>query len=123
MAMSDRRTVLFSLSTALAENQGWAVDAFPEIVRRATGYNDRWVLQEKAVDHAGGVRTWRYDVQGLPQIDLVVDHIVHELTDAVVLQELHTVTEDAYTFGSMKRDRPARGERADTGQLIGGEDR
>ena len=47
MSLTERRTILFSLSQAVAENQRWAVDAFPQIVRRATGYSERWALQEQ----------------------------------------------------------------------------
>jgi hypothetical protein len=121
-----RRTVLFSLSPALAESQRWAVEAFPAIVMRATGYNERWTLLEQLHDGTNGSSIWRYEVQGLPEIDLVVDHIVHELTDAVLLSEQHTVTEDSFTFGNIRRDRPARTEQTtvpDSEQLSGGDDR
>ena len=121
-----RRTVLFSLSPALAENQRWALEAFPTIVRRATGYSERWALLEQLRDGSSGSNTWRYEVQGLPEIDLVVDHIVHELTDAVLLSEQHTVTEDYFTLGSIRRDRPASTEQTtapDSEQLSGEDDR
>ena len=65
---------------------------------------------------------WRYEVQGVSDLDLVVDHIIHELTDAVLLTELHTVTEDAYTFGSMHWDQPAHAVQAPE-QAIGESDR
>jgi hypothetical protein len=98
--------VWFSLSKALTETQGWALESFPNIVRRATGYSERWALVGQATDDETGTRTWQYDVEGLPEIDIVVDHIIHELTDAVILSEWHTVTEDRFTFGSMRRDKP-----------------
>lgn len=124
MAFVSPRTVRFSLSQALAENQHWAVEVFPAIVQRATGYSERWTLMERSVD-AAGAPAWEYEVQGLPEIDLVVDHIIHELTDAVLISEQHTVTSDVFTFGSMRRDRPARSEQP-TGlgseQLIGGDE-
>lgn len=126
MAFTSRRTVLFSLSQALVENQHWAVEAFPAIIQRATGYSERWMLAEQSVDAADGTAAWRYEVQGVPEIDLVADHIIHELTDAVLIDEEHTVTSDAFTFGSMRRDRPARTEQADaqdSAQLTPGEDR
>ena len=122
----SRRTVLFSLSSALADNQQWAVGAFPAIVERATGHSERWALMEQSVDAADGAMVWRYEVQGLPEIDLVVDHIVHELTDAVLISEQHTVTSDTFTFGSMRRDRPTRTEQTtapDSEQLTRGDDR
>ncbi|TAL09434.1 MAG: hypothetical protein EPO02_10150 [Nitrospirae bacterium] len=122
----SRRTVLFSLSSALIDNQRWAVGAFPAIVRRATGHSERWELVEQSVDEADGATAWRYEVQGLPEIDLVVDHIIHELTDAVLISEQHTVASDTFTFGSMRRDRPARTEQTaaqDPAQLAPGEDR
>lgn len=121
-----RRTVLFSLSPALAESQRWAVEAFSNIVMRATGYNERWRLMEQLRDGTSGSSIWRYEVQGLPEIDLVVDHIVHELTDAVLLSEQHTVTEDSFTFGSIRRDRPAHTEQTTvpgSEQFGGGDDR
>ena len=120
------RTVWLRLSAALAASQGWAVEAFPAIVQRATGYSERWTLVEQSADQTDGTLTWRYEVQGLPEIDLVVDHVIHELTDVVLLSEAHTVTSDTFTFGSMRRDRPVRTERAaasDTEQLIGGDER
>ena len=116
------RIVWFSLSKALAESQRWAVDAFPTIVRRAPGSSERWTLKEQTYDDTSGTPMWRYEVAGLPDIDLVVDYIIHELTDAVLLTELHTVTEDAYTFGSMQRDRPARAEQTPE-QAIGESER
>jgi len=121
-----RRTVRFTLSPALAAGQAWAVKVFPAVIQRATGYSERWTLVEESVDAADGAPTWRYEVQGLPEIDLVVDHIIHELTDAVLMSEEHTVTLDAFTFGSMHRDRPARTEQTaapDTEQLTGGDER
>ncbi len=102
------RIVWFSLSKALAESQDWAVDSFPTIVLRATGSSERWTLKEQTYDAARETPMWRYEVQAVSDLDLVVDHIIHELTDAVLLTELHTVTEDAYTFGSMQRDRPEK---------------
>lgn len=122
----SRRIVRFSLSKASADSQRWAVEAFPAIVRRATGYSERWALVETSVDEAEGGPTWRYDVQGVPEIDLVVDHIIHELTDAVLVSEEHTVTADTFIFGSMRRDRPTRTEQTPvpaSEQLIGGDDR
>lgn len=124
MSLSSR-TVRFNLSPALAAVQGWAVEVFPAIVQRATGHSERWRLVERSVD-AEGAPAWEYAVQGLPEIDLVVDHIIHELTDAVLTGEEHTVTSDVFTFGSMRRDRPGRPEEPaapDTEQLIGGEER
>ena len=126
MTSASHRTVRFSLSQALAENQQWAVAAFPAIIQRATGYSERWTLVEQSVDAADGTPAWRYDVQGLPEIDLVVDHIIHELTDAVLIDEQHTVASDTFTFGSMRRDQPARTEEPavqDSEQLTPGEDR
>jgi len=120
------RTVRFNLSPALATSQGWAVKVFPAIIQRATGYSERWTLVEQSVDTDDGTPAWRYEVQGLPEIDLVVDHIIHELTDVVLMSEEHTVASDAFTFGSMRRERPARTEQtaaADTEQLIGGDER
>lgn len=121
-----RRTVRFTLSPALAASQEWAADALPAVIQRATGYSERWTLVEQSVDAADGTPAWRYEVQGLPEIDLVVDHIIHELTDVVLLNEEHTVTSDAFTFGSMHRDRPVRTKQTaapDTEQLIGGDER
>ena len=126
MAFVSRRTVQFSLSPALAASQEWAVKVFPAIIQRATGYSERWTLVERSVDAADGATAWRYEAQGLPEIDLVVDHIIHELTDAVLVSEEHTITLDAFTFGSIRRDRPARTEQTagpDTEQLIGGDER
>ena len=121
-----RRTVQFTLSPALAAGQEWVVHAFPDVIRRATGYSERWTLVEQSVDAADGAPAWWYEVQGIPEIDLVVDHIIHELTDAVLMSEEHTLTSDAFTFGSIRRDRPARTEQTvgpDTEQLIGGDER
>ena len=121
-----RRTVRFTLSPALAAGQEWAVHAFPNVIQRATGYSERWTLVEQSVDAADGAPAWGYEVQGIPEIDLVVDHIIHELTDAVLMSEAHTITSDAFTFGSIRRDRPARTEQTagpDTEQLIGGDER
>jgi hypothetical protein len=98
--------VSFSLSKALVEAQRWAVDSFPAIVSRATGYSERWALVGQTTDDETGMCTWQYRVEGIPEIDIVVDHIIHELTDAVILSEWHTVTEDRFTFGSMRRDKP-----------------
>jgi hypothetical protein len=100
------RTVRFSLSKALSDSQLWAIESFPEIIQRATGYSERWALIERTRDEESGTYTWQYQVQSLPDIDLIVDHIVHELTDAVLLSEWHSVNEDRFTFGNMKRDRP-----------------
>ena len=115
MALTHR-TVRFSLSPALADNQQWAVEAFPAIVRRATGCGERWALVMQTTDNDSETRTWRYEVEGIPDIDIVVDHIIHELTDAVLLSEQHTVTEDAFTFGSMHRERPERSATHSIGQ-------
>jgi hypothetical protein len=104
------RTVRFSLSKALSDSQLWAIESFPEIIQRATGYSERWSLIERTKDEPSGTYTWQYQVQSLPDIDLIVDHIVHELTDAVLLSEWHSVNEDRFTFGNMKRDRPEGSE-------------
>jgi hypothetical protein len=112
MGYTSHRTVWFSLSKALGEAQHWAVEAFPTIIQRATGYSERWTLVNRMTDEASGTRTWQYEVTGIPEIDLVVDHIIHELSDAVLLSEWHTVTEDRFTVGSLKRDRPARADQA-----------
>jgi hypothetical protein len=122
MMAPPHRIVWFSLSKALAESQRWAVDSFPTIVRRATGSSERWTLREQTYDAARETPMWRYEVQGVSDLDLVVDHIIHELTDAVLLTELHTVTEDAYTFGSMHWDHPAHAVQAPE-QAIGESDR
>jgi hypothetical protein len=106
MATSSFRTIQFKVSKTLGESQGWAIDSFPAIMERATGYSERWALLNASTDEQSGTHTWRYRVQGLPDVDLIVDHIVHELTDAVLLDEWHSVDEDCYTFGSMRRDRP-----------------
>ncbi len=101
------------------------MEVFPAIVQRATGYSERWTLLKRSID-ASGAPAWEYEVQGLPEIDLVVDHIIHELTDAVLTGEEHTVTSDVFTFGSMRRDRPERSEEpaaSDTEQFIGGDER
>jgi len=110
MALTSHRTVWFSLSKALGETQRWAGETFPTIIQRATGYSERWALVEHMTDQESGARTWRYEVVGIPDIDIVVDHIIHELTDAVLLSEWHTVTEDRFTFGSVHRDRPERSQ-------------
>jgi hypothetical protein len=110
MGHTSHRTVSFNLSKALGEAQCWAVETFPTIIQRATGYSERWVLVSRMTDEASGTRTWQYEVVGIPEIDLVVDHIIHELSDAVLLSEWHTVTEDRFTFGSLRRDRPARAD-------------
>lgn len=108
MGRTSHRTVWFSLSKALGEAQRWAVGGFPAIIQRATGYSERWALVGHMTDKDGGIHSWQYDIEGTPEIDMVVDHILHELTDAVLLTEWHTVTEDRFTFGSMQRDRPER---------------
>jgi hypothetical protein len=112
MMALPHRIVWFSLSKALAESQRWAVDSFPTIVRRATGSNERWMLRAQTYDAAREMPTWRYEVQGVSDLDPVVEHITHELTDAVLLTEPHTVTEDAYTFGNMRLDHPAHAVQA-----------
>jgi hypothetical protein len=106
MESSSSRTIQLNLSKALCESQPWAIDSFPAIMERATGYSERWALLNASQDEQTGTHTWRYRIQGVPDVDLIVDHIVHELTDAVLLEEWHSVTEDCYTFGSMRRDRP-----------------
>ncbi len=105
MGLSTPRTLRFRLSKALAENQHWAVTSFPAIVQRATGHSERWAFVDHATD-PDGLHEWRYEVQGIPEVDIVVDHIIHELTDSVLLDEWHSITEDRFTFGSMHRDRP-----------------
>jgi hypothetical protein len=106
VALSTNRTIRFNLSQALSDSQPWAIKSFPAILDRATGYSERWKLLEELKDEESGAHTWRYQVQGLPDVDIVVDHIIHELTEAVLLTEWHSVSEDDFTFGSMKRDRP-----------------
>ena len=103
---SASRNVLFTLSKSLTESQAWAIGSFPAIIRRATGHSEQWAILEERQDEETGASSWRYQVQGLPDIDLVVDHIIHELTDAVLLTEWHSVHEDRFTFGSLRRDRP-----------------
>jgi hypothetical protein len=105
---NSSRNILFTLSKSLAEGQGWALESFRAIIQRATGSSERWSFVEEARDQETEAYTWRYQVQGLPDIDLVVDHILHELTDAVLLSEWHSVSEDRYIFGSLRRDRPER---------------
>ena len=105
---SPSRTVLFTLSKELTQRQGWAVDSFPAIMGRATGGNEQWALAEQTRDEETGDSSWRYQVEGIPDIDLIVDHIIHELTDAVLLSEWHSRTEDRFTFGSLRRDRPVQ---------------
>jgi hypothetical protein len=105
---SPSRAVLFTLSKGLTQRQGWAVDSFPAIMRRATGGNEQWALAEQTRDEETGDSSWRYQVEGIPDIDLVVDHIIHELTDAVLLSEWHSRSEDRFVFGSLRRDRPAQ---------------
>ncbi len=123
MTLTSRRAICFSLSKALGDSQRWAVESFPAIIQRATGYSERWALMGRTTDNDSGTRTWHYQVEGLPDIDIVVDHIIHELTDAILLNEWHSVTEDRFTFGSMQRDRPERPqvpstrEQADAEQL------
>lgn len=106
MTLSTHRMVWFSLSKVLVDSQCWAVESFPHIIQRATGYSERWAMVAQATDEETGACTWQYDVEGIPDIDKVVDHIIHELTDAVILSEWHTVAEDRFTFGSMRRDKP-----------------
>jgi hypothetical protein len=56
----------------------------------------------------------------------VLPAIIHELTDVVLMSEEHTVASDVFTFGSMRREQPARTEQmaaSDTEQLIGGDER
>lgn len=122
MGLTSHRMVSFSLSKALGEAQHWAVETFPTIIQRATGYSERWALVNRMTDDASGTRTWQYEVEGVPEIDLVVDHLIHELTDAVLLSEWHSVTEDRFTLGSLRRDRPARAEQAPE-QAIGEDER
>ena len=112
MSPSSTRTVRLSLSKALVESQQWAVDSFQAIIDRATGYNERWRLISRTTSEDSGTQTWHYEVQGVPEVDLVVDHIIHELTDAVLLTEWHSVTEDDFTFGSMRRDQPEKSQPA-----------
>ena len=118
MALSSSRTVRFSLSKALSDDQAWASGSFSAIVHRATGYSERWALREASTDEHSGIQTWQYHVEGVPDIDLVVDHIIHELTDAVLLDEWHSVAEDRFTFGSMRRDRPERPKDSIGGEAI-----
>jgi len=106
MMDSASRNVLFTLSRSLTESQAWAIGSFPAIIRRATGHSEQWAILEERRDEETGASSWRFQVQGLPDIDLVVDHIIHELTDAVLLTEWHSVSEDRFTFGSLRRDRP-----------------
>ena len=106
MMDSASRNVLFTLSRSLTESQAWAIGSFPAIIHRATGYSEQWAILEERRDEETGASSWRYRVQGLPDIDLVVDHIIHELTDAVLLTEWHSVHEDRFSFGSLRRDRP-----------------
>jgi hypothetical protein len=106
MASSSFRTIQLKVSKTLSESQSWAMDSFPAIMERATGYSEQWALLNASIDEQTGTHTWQYRVQGMPDVDLIVDHIVHELTDAVLLDEWHSVDEDRYTFGSMRRDRP-----------------
>jgi hypothetical protein len=108
MSPPSTRTVRLSLTKALVESQQWAVDSFPIIIDRATGYNERWRLISQTTSEDSGTQTWHYEVLGVPEIDLVVDHIIHELTDAVLLSEWHSVIEDSFTFGSMRRDHPEK---------------
>jgi hypothetical protein len=104
--MASFRNVLFSLSKALCESQRWAIDSFPAIVQRATGYSEHWGMLEETRDEATGASIWRYNVYGETDMNLVVDHITHELSDAVLLTETHSVREDCFFFGSAHRDRP-----------------
>jgi hypothetical protein len=91
----------------LTESQQWAVASFEGIIARATGYNEQWSLLATHTHNDGG-QTWEYRAEGIPDIDLIVDHIIHELTDAVLLSEWHSTSADDFTFGSMRRDRPER---------------
>ena len=104
--MAAFRSVLFSLSKALSDSQRWAIDSFPAIVQRATGYSEHWGLLEESLDTATGATIWRYNAYGEADMNLVVDHITHELSDAVLLTETHSVREDCFFFGSAHRDRP-----------------
>ena len=108
MVASPSRIVLFTLSKGLTERQGWAIGSFPEIMNRATGGSEGWTLTQQTHDEETGGATWHYEVQATPNIDLIVDHILHELTDAVLLSEWHSRTEDRFTFGSLRRDRPVQ---------------
>jgi hypothetical protein len=104
--MASYRSVVFSLSKALSESQRWALDSFPAIVRRATAYSEHWGMLEETLDKATGARIWRYNAYGEADMNLVVDHITHELSDAVLLSETHSVGEDCFFFGSAHLDRP-----------------
>ncbi len=104
--MASCRSVVFSLSKALSDHQSWAINTFPAIVQRATACSQQWHLLEETRDEATGASIWRYNVDGGSNMDLIVDHITHELSDAVLVTESHTVREDCYFFGSMRRDRP-----------------
>ena len=97
---------MFSLSKALSESQRWAIDSFPAIVQRATGHSEHWGLLEETLDEATGASIWRYNVYGEADMNLIVDHITHELSDAVLLTETHSVREDCFFFVSAHRDRP-----------------
>jgi hypothetical protein len=114
---SPSRAVLFTLSKGLTQRQGWAVDSFPAIMRRATGGNEQWALTEQARDEETGDSSWRYQVEAIPDIDLIVDHIIHELTDAVLLSEWHSTSEDRFVFGSLRRDRPPQPSSSEETQL------
>jgi len=114
---SPSRTVLFTLSKELTQRQGWAVDSFPAIMRRATGGNEQWALTQQTRDEETGDSSWRYQVEAIPDIDLIVDHIIHELTDAVLLSEWHSRTEDRFVFGSLRRDRPPQPSSSEETQL------
>ena len=85
-------------------------------MHRATGGSEGWTLTQQTRDEETGGATWHYEVQATPNIDLIVDHIIHELTDAVLLSEWHSRTEDRFTFGSLRRDRPAE-HSAEVGQV------
>jgi len=104
--MASCRSVVFSLSKTLTDHQSWAIDTFPAIFQRATGSSPQWRLLEETRDEATGNSVWRYNIDGEANMDLIVDHITHELSDAVLVTEAHTVHEDYYVFGSMRRDRP-----------------
>ena len=104
--MASFRSVLFSLSKALRESQRWAIDSFPAIVKRATGYSEHWGLLDETLDEPTGASIWRYNVYGETDMNLVVDHITHELSDGVLIRETHSVQEDCYFFGSAGLDRP-----------------
>ena len=114
---SPTRAVLFTLSKGLTERQGWAIDSFTDIMHRATGASEGWTLAQQTHDEETGASSWHYQVQGTPNIDLIVDHIIHELTDAVLLSEWHSTSEDRFVFGSLRRDRPPQPSSSEETQL------